>query len=178
MEKASPAEQEGRAIAFLLSLSRLFPSSSPCPGSVTFPYTPSVSPKRCVGAFALNPERRVPHPALLLTAPAACQSCGEEGGGGHLQEPNEVLSWVQQSSLGTPGRLPLLPSLSYGLRHLPRCRGSVPREGASPRARRRVAQALRDRDVSLPPASGGNTQTLRYCCETNREQRFANRPSA
>lgn len=40
VEKAS-AEQEGKAIAFLLSPTCLF--SSPCPGSVTFPYPSPVS---------------------------------------------------------------------------------------------------------------------------------------
>lgn len=84
-------------MAFFLSLSCLF--SSPRPGSVTFPCASSVYPKRRIGVFALNPENHVPDPALPLTAPAAHRSWGV-----HLQEPNEVSSWVQESSLQMPGR--------------------------------------------------------------------------
>ena len=135
MEKAATAEQEGRAIAFLLSLSGFFSSSSPCLGSVTFPYTSSVSPKQCVGVFALNCKNHIPHSALLLTAPAAYQSWR-----GHLQEPIEVLVWVQESSLRTHGCqchrvFPMVSSICHA------AGDSVLCERASRRARHWVAQA-------------------------------------
>ena len=150
-----------------------FPLPLPAPGSVTFSYTSCVYPKRCVGVFALNPKNHVPHPAPLLTAPAAYQSWGV-----HLQEPNEVLPWGQERAAYKckDTAESFLWSLAFAA--LPGLcavrRGITPCTALSSTG---YAGAL-GRGHPLPPASGGNTQTLSYCCDTNRERRFANHPSA
>lgn len=88
VQKAS-AEQEGRAIAFLLSLTCLF--SSPCPGSVSFPCPSAVSKgmQRYDGF-----ESHIPNPAPLLRAPAAQQSTEII----HRTQPGLVLDSGEQLS--------------------------------------------------------------------------------
>lgn len=105
------------------------------------------------------------------SCPAAHDPSSSSEQGDHLQEPSQGLSWIRESSFPPHSCCPAPPGLSCGVQHVPPCLGLVTRQGTPHPARPRGAQP-----ATRTP--GGSTQTLRYRCDTTREGRFANHPSA
>lgn len=148
VQKAS-AEQEGRVDAFLLPLTFLF--SSPCPGSVTSP-CPSVSKgMQCCGCF--NPS----FPIL----PCCLQPQQHIRAGGSFTGTCVGFGRAAFPHTGTVQPLPGFLWCPAG--------ATLPRVGDTPRD---------TKPGTGTRTPGGSTQSLRYRCDTAREGRFANHPSA